>query len=46
MEHLANSLMGNGFEPGVGALCEAIGDVRPPAENERLMVPMGEEEEN
>ena len=46
MEHLANILMGNVFEPGVGALFAAIGDVRPPAENERLMVPMGEEEEN
>ena len=43
MEHLANILMGNVFEPGVGALFEAIGDERPPAENEPSMVPMGEE---
>ena len=45
-EHLANILMGNVFEPGVGALFEAIGDVTPPSEDEPSMVPMAEEEEN
>ena len=45
-EHLANILMGNVFEPGVGALFEAIGDVRPPSEDEPSMVPMAKEEEN
>jgi flavin-dependent dehydrogenase len=45
-EHLANILMGNVFEPGVGALFEAIGDVRPPSEDEPSMVPMVKEEEN
>lgn len=33
-DHLANILMGNVFEPGVGALFDAIGDVIPPVDDE------------
>ncbi len=42
--HLANILMGNVFEPGVGALFEAMGEVVPPRDDESAMLQMADEE--